>query len=389
MTTQKTHFFDSDTKPKIIVAPLNWGLGHATRCMPIIQALLDRNIEIILASDGRALALLRQEYPQLHHIELPPYDIQYSGSSFGLVPAILFQIPKILQAIRAEKKAIQQIVEKEKISAILSDNRYGCHHPNIPSIFISHQLFLKTPPLLQWIEPIVAKTQMHFIQHFDQCWIPDSSNPLQSLSGDLAHKNTLNPSRFRFIGTLSRMKKSLPPMTTHPSFVQHFLQEKYDIVAVLSGPEPQRTLFEKILQEQLLHSSLQCLIVRGITEQQNLQSINNQLQIINFLTAVDLNQVLLTSNIVIARSGYSTLMDLATLGKQNAILIPTPGQTEQIYLANHFHTKGIFYRSSQSTFKLHQALEEVEKFSGLQAFNEELLEGAIEGFIDGILNKNI
>ncbi len=403
MTTQKTHFFDSDTRPKIIVAPLNWGLGHATRCMPIIQALLDRNTEVILASDGRALALLRQEYPQFRSFQLPAYDIQYSGNSFGLVPAMLLQIPKILQAIRAEKKAIDQIVKKERITAIISDNRYGCYHPTIPSIFISHQLFLKMPSFLQWIEPIVAQTQMRFIQHFRQCWIPDFPSPLQNLSGDLAHKKPLNPDKFHFIGTLSRMKKSLPPMTTNTSPVQHFLKEKYDVVAILSGPEPQRTLFEEMLQKQFLQSSsetspkfrgkqgqaLQCLIIRGITEQQNLQSINPQLQIINFLTATDLNRVLLTADTVIARAGYSTLMDLAALGKQKAILIPTPGQTEQIYLANHFHAKGIYYSTLQSELNLNQALEEVEKCSGLQTSNEGLLEEAIEGFVDIALNRKI
>ncbi len=377
LTSKKTPIFESNVRLKVIVAPLNWGLGHATRCMPIINALLKKNITVVIASDGRALALLKKEYPALQHIELPAYDIHYSGHTIGLLPTMLWQIPKILRVIQQEQRAIQQIVKNEKINAIISDNRYGCYVNGIPSIFVSHQLFLKMPPFLQFLEGMVAKTQMRFIRPFSQCWIPDFPSISQSLSGDLAHAEALSNDKFRFVGALSRMRKE--PIVEQNKRLCDFLKEKYDIVAVLSGPEPQRTLFEEMLRKQVLQTDLKVLIVKGITEQQVFHQLTSNLQTVNFLTAKDLNQVLLTADVVIARSGYSTIMDLATLGK-NAILIPTPGQTEQIYLADYFQSKGIFFTTSQSKFELQKAWRESKDYSGFDRKLEcsQLLEEAIE-----------
>ncbi|MGB0931769.1 MAG: glycosyltransferase [Chitinophagales bacterium] len=385
MTSKKTHIFESNTAFKVIVAPLNWGLGHATRCMPIINALLQRGLTVIIASDGRALSLLKKEYPTLQHIELPAYDIQYSGHTLGLVPTMLLQVPKILKTIRAEQRLLQKIVEEEQIDLIISDNRYGCYVKGVLSVFVSHQLFLKMPPFLQFLEPTVAKTQMYFIRHFSSCWIPDFPSISQSLSGDLAHKQALPKAKFRFVGALSRMKKK--PKKKEPSIegnkeLKGFLKEKYDIVAVLSGPEPQRTLFEEMLQKQILEANLEALVVKGITENQVFEQKSKHLQVVNFLTAKELNRVLLAANMVIARSGYSTIMDLAALGKK-AILIPTPGQTEQIYLANYFQSKGIFYTDSQSSFDLQNALKESENYTGfsIEVQGNDLLKKAIESLL--------
>ncbi len=372
-------------RAKVLVAPLNWGLGHATRCMPIINLLLEKGIEVIVASDGRSLALLKEEYPNLKHIELPAYDIQYSGHTLGLVPMMLWQIPKILKAIRAEQKVIQQIIEVEKVNAIVSDNRYGCYSELVPSIFVSHQLFLKMPAYLQFLEPIVAKTQMRFICHFSDCWIPDFPQKSESLSGDLAHKELLPNKQFRFVGALSRMKKRVLDTGIEVSEESTFFLKKYDVVVVLSGPEPQRTIFEGLLKAQILQSNLQVLLVRGVTEKQKFDSLNHRVQAVNFLTAKELNQVLLAADMIIARSGYSTIMDLAALNKK-AILIPTPGQTEQDYLANYFESKGIFYSAPQADFDLLKALKESENYSGFGFKNENnaLLKGAIENLLKKI-----
>lgn len=382
MTSKKTHIFESNTPLKVIVAPLNWGLGHATRCIPIINTLLKRGATVIVASDGRALALLKEEYPTLQHIELPAYNIRYSGHTLGLVPTMLWQIPKILKAIREEQKMIQKVAEQERINLIISDNRYGCYVKGILSVFVSHQLFLKMPSFLQFLEPTVANTQMRFIQRFSHCWIPDLPSISQSLSGDLAHKRALSKDKFRFVGILSRMKKTIEKEETSMEVnkeLKIFLKQKYDVVAVLSGPEPQRTLFEEMLQKQILDANLQALIVRGVTESQFFEQKSSRLQVVNFLTAKELNRVLLASNVVVARSGYSTVMDLAALGKK-AILIPTPGQTEQIYLANYFQSKRIFYTTSQSDFELQKALKESENYTGfaIEVEENDLLKKAIE-----------
>ncbi|MEZ4887528.1 MAG: glycosyltransferase [Chitinophagales bacterium] len=383
---EKINIFEHNNSCRIVVAPLNWGLGHATRCMPIINALLQKGVTVIIASDGRALALLREEYPTLQYIELPAYDIRYSGHALGLVPTMLWQIPKILKAIRTEQKAIQQIVEIEKVDAIISDNRYGCYSPAIPSVFVSHQLFLKMPFFLQFLEPMVAKTQMRFIRPFNHCWIPDFSQKDQSLSGDLAHKEPLAHDRFRFVGALSRMRRQVEEKFVNREEdrgeIGSFLKERYDIVAVLSGPEPQRTVFEEMLQQQVFQTDLDVLIVRGVTEKQSLQFLTDRVQAVNYLAAKELNWVLLAADVVIARSGYSTIMDLAALGKK-AILIPTPGQTEQSYLSAYFQSKGVFYCTSQSKFDLKTALKEVENYSGFgfEVAKNHLLEDTIENLL--------
>ena len=131
--------------PRILVAALDWGLGHATRSMPLIKALLTAGAEPILASSGPALALWRQAYPDLVHEPLPAYDIRYSPGP-SQVTALLRQVPRLLRTIRAEQQATQALARRYGIQGILSDHRYGVRVRGIPSVFIAHQLALAMPP---------------------------------------------------------------------------------------------------------------------------------------------------------------------------------------------------------------------------------------------------
>ena len=346
---------------RILITPLNWGLGHATRCMPIINQLLKQNTEVIIATDGRAFHLLSKEYPTLTILKLPPYDITYKSKN--MMRNIAPQLPKIIKAIAAEYKVIQKIVKEYQIDAIISDNRFGCNSSKVHSVFITHQLAIKIPSNL--VQPQVNFFNKQFIQRFDACWIPDFETEKDSLSGSLSRNIGLK--NIEYLGALTRMK--------------HFeTSKKYDVLIILSGPEPQRTILEEKLIEQASKLSLKTLLIKGKTEEQNKTVGIGNLTIQSFMTATELNEAILASDVIVTRSGYSTIMDLVVLGKR-AILIPTPGQTEQEYLAKRFEEQGIYHLQEQHSINLEQALTNVQNYSGYQLNKDERLKEVIEQFL--------
>ena len=331
-------------KHNILIAPLNWGLGHATRCIPIIELLLNLKQRVIIASDGDALLLLRSEFPNLEFIELPPYRISYPKNGKLFKWKLILQLPKINTTIIQEHKTLKKLIKKHQIDAVISDNRPGLYSKIIPSIYITHQ----TKVLSGWTTQITSYLHQYYIKKFSKCWIPDYSNHY-SLSGKLSKVNSLNL-KPTYIAPLSRLKPKL-------------VTKKYDILAILSGPEPQRTILEEILLIQFKNANKKILLVRGIP---NAKPIENKdikhLTIINFMKAKELELSINQSEIIIARSGYSTIMDLTHLGKK-AFFIPTPGQYEQEYLAKRLQQKGIAPFSIQSEFTLNH-LTQLKQYKG-------------------------
>lgn len=341
----------STNKGRILVVPLNWGLGHATRCIPIIKALQSQNYEVLLASDGAALQLLQKEFPELTAISLPPYQIQYAKKGRYFKLKLIAQLPKIYRAIRAEQRLIKKIVEDYHIHGLISDNRLGAYGSKIPSVFITHQLNVLTGNT-SWI---TSKTHQYFIKKFQVCWVPDTETK-PNLSGKLGHldKTKLN---IQYIGSLSRLHKKA---TT----------QQYDLLVLLSGPEPQRSLLEKKINKELKKYQGKVLLVRGVIEEK--QHITERLNQItyNYMTSEQLELAFNQSEIVLTRSGYTTIMDLAQLGKK-AFFIPTPGQYEQEYLAKNLDQKGLVPYASQSDFKI-EMLSRVPFYKGLKQKNPPL-----------------
>lgn len=335
---------------RILIAPLNWGLGHATRCMPIINTLLNQGVEVQLASDGRAYHLLEKEYPQLVLHELPGYNITYKGEN--VYGNMFWQLPKIQLAIQKEKVAVRKIVQQQNIDLIISDNRFGCRNSDTTNIFITHQLKIMLPS--KTISNTVSALNRKMINAFDECWIPDHENG-NKLSGDLSVVKNLK--NLKYIGPLSRMK----PLEVTTS---------NEIVVVLSGPEPQRTYLQDKIMEQAKSISEQFLIIGGTTEKLEIKNIAENIRYQSFMTTEALNEVMSAAKMIICRSGYSTIMDLAKIGK-TAILIPTPGQPEQEYLAAYFESKNIFYQQSQKELNLEKALSEVNNFTGIKTRSKE------------------
>ena len=352
---------------KILVAPLDWGLGHATRCIPIIEELLKRNCEVFLAGSGDSLALLKKEFSTLKNFTLPGYRPVYPSAG-RMVWKIASQVPKFLKAIKQEHEAVESIIDNHQIDLVISDNRYGCWSARIPSVIVTHQLNILMPKGFDWLSTFVLRLNKNLIGKFSECWIPDYENPNLRLSGKLSEHKTGDFGNVSFIGPLSRFK----PL--------YNCEQRYDVVCVLSGPEPQRSIFEKLLKDQLKETNLRYFLVRGAISLSQEWAENEA----DFLNTEALQTVICQSSVVIARSGYSTIMDLAAL-KKRGILIPTPGQTEQEYLADRWADNRVFFTMRQRDFKLTTSLIESRAYPGMTAVPghaRDLLMAALDQFLN-------
>ncbi len=333
-----------ELKKRILVAPLNWGLGHATRCIPIINALLEHDFEPITASDGDALALLKKEFPTLKTIELPSYNITYSKKGKDLKFKLLKDSPKLLKAIKAEKKLIKIILKEHQISGIISDNRFGVYNKSVPSVYITHQLNVLSG-ISTWFS---SKMHQKIIRKFDECWIPDFKNE-PSLSGILGHIKQHN-FNVKYIGPLSRFDK-IEYETTNA------------LLVLLSGPEPQRNILEKKLLEELKGYKGSILFVKGVIESKQTVIKKDNITIYNFMTSTNLEKAINRSKTILSRSGYTTIMDLSKLEKK-VFFIPTPGQFEQEYLAKRLNELKLAPSCNQKQFKV-DMLNKIEGYKGL------------------------
>jgi uncharacterized protein (TIGR00661 family) len=339
--------FVSKPSKKILVAPLNWGLGHAARCIPIIKSLIKTNFEPIIASDGEALLLLQKEFPKLRSFQLPSYNITYSRHKY-LKYKLLLKIPGVLKTINQEKKIIKRIVDEVGASGIISDNRFGARDPRIPSIYITHQLKVFSG----CTTAITTKFHNKIISKFDSCWVPDNFDGFK-LSGQLSGSKNIK-TQIKFIGPLSRFK-------------YHKTGLKNDVLILLSGPEPQRSILETKLLNQLRSFDKKVLFVRGVFSNKKLPYSNKNIKLVNFMLCEELQIAMNESKLILSRSGYSTIMDLSIL-KKKAFFIPTPGQYEQEYLAKRMNKYLIAPYAEQDDFEL-KMLEKGDEYNGFENLN--------------------
>ncbi|MFL5765798.1 MAG: glycosyltransferase [Bacteroidia bacterium] len=333
---------------RILVCPLDWGLGHATRCIPIIRYLIHKKTEVVIAAAGRPLALLKQEFPELEFVQFEGYNIDYSGT-LPMALKMAVSVRGILKRIKEEHEELNAIVDRKHIDIVISDNRYGCHHPKTKNIFITHQLMIKAP---------VGEGQLHkkvlkYISNYDECWVPDVAGS-RNLSGDLSHKYPLPANTF-FIGPLSRFSSAETPA-----------KPIRDVMAIVSGPEPQRSILEKLITGQICNKNLSALIVSGVPDSAG-SSKSGGVQVVTHMNSNEMQKEMLRSRIIISRPGYSTAMDLSVLAMK-AVFIPTPGQTEQQYLAEYYKKQNIAFYMDQRNFDLSEALEESVKYNGFELF---------------------
>lgn len=361
-------------KPRVLVAPLDWGLGHATRCIPIIKQLLASGCEVILAGEGKSEILLREAFPDLSFLTLAGYDIHYGKSKFSVLRNLMAQIPKMLLAIQEEFHWLEKVVEEHDIDLVISDNRYGLYHKTVRSVFITHQLLIKTPFGLIG-DKTLQRMNFSFINSFDECWVPDTEDEI-NLAGELSHPENKPTIPVHYIGSLSRFDFS-----TDKGNNKHLL-------VMLSGPEPQRSILEVKLLLQLKKYPKAVLFVRGLPGEMNLPEVPMNVQIVNHLPAKELEAAIKDAHMVLARCGYSTVMDLVQLQKKS-ILIPTPGQTEQEYLATHLTAQKIALCMEQEGFDLQPALDLAAAFDYhiIPMHSKHLLKEAVENLLLHVIKQ--
>jgi predicted glycosyltransferase len=359
----------------VLITPLYWGLGHATRCIPIIQSLQNEGFEIFVGSDSGALTLLKEEFPKLTFFDLPAYNISYPTEN--MFWNILIQSKKIFKQIKNENKVIQNIVSEYNIDVIISDNRFGCYSAKTKNIFITHQINIQTGFLFS--DFLARKFNHYFLRKFNEIWIPDVENE-PSLAGNLSHgQNIKQLPPLRYLGILSRFQKNKFHNETS------FTLPSFDILVILSGPEPQRSIFEKKIINQAKKSKYKFLIVRGLVKKENLEEIDSNIIIYNYFTSAKLNIAMQKAKVVISRSGYTTLLDLAVIG-QKALLVPTPGQTEQEYLAKSLHAKNIFPYQVQSKLNLEKGITDALKMPAWNPYFEQNLEKNVKNLLKSLCN---
>ena len=357
---------------RILVAPLDWGLGHATRCIPLIRTLQKLGCEVWIATSGKQEILLKEECPGAHFLYLPGYGVQYGKR--GVMLRLLRQIPVIRRHIFTENAWLQQAIREHAIDGVISDNRYGLYSKVVPCVLITHQLALQMP---RWANFFFGRgvQQMLYdhIEHFGECWVPDLPEKDRSLAGAMSHPAKLPNIGVRYIGWLSRFKMPINP------------PKKEDAILIsISGPEPQRGMLEEMVLRQIPVLKGKYWLVRGIPGNDNnaIPEVPENVTVYNHVPAQKMQELMLSCSLLVSRSGYSTLMDALVLGTPIAC-IPTPGQTEQEYLSKRLAEKGWSVSLKQEHFNLEELVSKAKGMQGLPVAisDQMLLESVISEWV--------
>jgi uncharacterized protein (TIGR00661 family) len=329
-------------KPVVLLAPLDWGLGHTTRCIPIIKELLGLDCEVLVACNQKQKLLLREEFSSIDFVHLNGYEIRYGKNRLRTLLNLLVQGPKIFNKISRERRWLREFLIKNNVNAVISDNRYGLFSDTVTCIFITHQLRVISG-MGKIVDHLIQKFLYSYISRFNACWIPDWKDPTCNAGGQLSHPQKFPGLAVHYLGCLSRFEKC----SNH--------SKKIDLLIILSGPEPQRTILEKIIFSQLKTFGKAAVVVRGIFDDSTIPSFDG-VTVLNYASSSELNGLICNSEIIVTRAGYTSIMDLLKLGKKS-VLIPTPGQAEQEYLADYLHQKKFAYALKQADLCLETALD--------------------------------
>jgi UDP:flavonoid glycosyltransferase YjiC (YdhE family) len=330
----------------ILIAPLDWGTGHTTRCIPLIRHLLAHGQQVTMAGNSVQENLIKKNFPDLNVVRLNGYNVTYSKRRSSFLPKLLLQLPRLAATVREEHQWLCNYVRDHQVDGIISDNRYGCYHHKVPSVILTHQLQIMTG-MGAAADKLLRQLHYKYLARFQECWVPDVPGS-PNLAGNLSHPSHL-PHHTHYIGMLSQMQPGNTPTTT-----EHLL-------IVLSGPEPQRSQLSDLLWKSVQNSDQRIVFVEGSAAIEPRTSVPAHIQYHLQLGAAALQPLMEQAHLVICRSGYSTLMDLVLLNKK-ALLIPTPGQTEQEYLAHSLQQQGIFMAARQSLLQLNKELAAVASF---------------------------
>ena len=311
---------------KVLVSPLDWGLGHATRCIPVIKAYLAHGAEVELATCGSSAILYQTEFPDLVQHEIPSYGIRYPKHGSEMPLWLFRNLPRLSQVVEAEHQRIEQIVKERNIQVVLSDNRFGSYSTHAKSIYMTHQMRIAFPFPLAFLESFGIHWHLRQMKNFSEIWIPDFPEA-PGMAGTLSHVPHL-PRPVKYVGLLSRFES---PSVTETKDI--------DVLAILSGPEPMRTILEHQVLDTLSQISGNHAVILGIPGASLKEAKRGNISLYSHLETADFARMVARAQTVLARPGYSTVMDMARLGA-NCIFVPTPGQTEQLYLGTSLCAAG-------------------------------------------------
>ena len=330
---------------KVCISPLDWGLGHATRCIPVVLSFQELGYKVYIATDGPQEAILKEALPNVYFLKLKGYQVHYTKFKSLLFFSLMLQLPKIIARIVHEYFWLKNIQEQYNFDLIVSDNRFGFFHKTVPSVFITHQLNLQTP--FNWTSNLYQVLLSKWLNKFKACWVPDIAGD-NNLSGVLAHPKHSPSIPIWYMGCMSRLHDALEKETN---------QNEIEFLAIVSGPEPQRTILENTIWNAGNKLGLPFVMVAGLPTQNLYNKITAVGELYHHLNAAQLAKQIQRAKYIICRGGYTSLMELTPFHKK-LILIPTPAQTEQIYLAKYWSDQNWALSFDQSTFNLTKALQQ-------------------------------
>lgn len=377
--------------PVVLISPLDWGMGHTTRCIPIIKALTNLSCSVLVACNSAQQEILSKEFPDIPIVPLNGYNISYRRGKLGTLIKIIRQIPKILTSIKEERYFLEDFMAVNEVDIIISDNRYGLFHPKAYSVIMTHQLGLRSG-IGKWADRLAQRQLYRFISLFDLCLVPDLKEP-NSLAGELSNPPILPSTPVKYIGPLTRFSPKLPEQQKHQQTSEYSLKSSSNnntelpeetkaegslpegglkkILVILSGPEPQRTILEEKILRQAKKLDYEFTIVRGVSSEQSLtesftvmpkKSEGSAINILDYADSIQLEKLIDENDLVICRSGYSSVMDLLVKRKKT-IMVPTPGQGEQEYLAKRLAEKGYITAGRQKNLNLEKLLQQAKQHS--------------------------
>jgi uncharacterized protein (TIGR00661 family) len=335
---------------EIIYAVCSWGLGHSTRSLPVIRKLIDENNSLTIISSGRSLDLLKKELGNnASYVDIVDYPMLLSENARQFMAKSMIYWPLFIKRIESGLIKLNRLLEKKKYDLIVSDGRYDMYSKKIPSFFISHQIRIMNPLRIRMFETGSELFNLFFFKRFSGVIVPDYRK--DSFSGDLSHNlRKIDGNMLHYVGVLSDFSKKT-------------VKKDVDYLISISGPEPQRSVLEEKLSSQIRNLEGNIVMTLGKTEKTSKMEQEN-ITTYSFLTKVKREELLNRAKLVIARSGYSTIMDLGCIGAK-ALLIPTPGQIEQEYLGEYHNTSGTFYSVKQSKVQVKEDVEVAKKTTGI------------------------
>ncbi len=332
---------------KIAFGVCSLGIGHAIRSLPIIRKFDNEGHEVILITYGRAYSLLKREFPHLKIYSLEDYPIKYAEKAHQLIPYIISNSHKIIKTLIDSHRKFLLIDSRENFDLIISDSRYDVFVRNKPSYLIIHQLRIMLN--LAFLRGGTMFYNSYMSKYFRKIIVPDFRD--NGLSGEMSHNvKFIDPKRIEYVGILTPFRKLNVP-------------KDVDLLISISGPEPQRSIFERKIMNSLNAINGNIVVTLGRPERE--EKKEGKIKIYSYLSLEKREELMNRAKLIISRSGYSTIMDLFAIGGR-AFFVPTPGQPEQVYLARYLKSKNIAGYQDQENMNLHKMVEEAKKYRGFK-----------------------